>query len=125
MRFGKYTILNERTFEVLTKSNEHGIMTIEHLTEFVETDPKQFAWLESDIQEAKKYLEKKSYKEVTDKRFCSVCGVTALTNANTDTCANCSSLDENVQRAFIAIRSTVIEQNELIEELHDKVGKSK
>src|ERR1051326_8232247 len=96
MKLGKYTILNEQTFEVLTKSNEHGMMTIEHITEFVETDVKHFSWLEEDVREAKKYLDKRSYKEVTDRRFCSVCGVTAPA-ANSDTCGNCASLGDNVQ----------------------------
>jgi hypothetical protein len=116
MKLGKYAILNEQTGEVLTKSSEHGIMTIEHITEFVETDVKHFAWLEEGVREAKKYLDHKSYKEVTDRRFCSVCGVTAMPAGN-DTCANCSTLPENVQRAFIALRSTLIEQHEMINEM--------
>ena len=126
MRFGKYTILNEKTFEVLTISSDHGMMTIEHITEFVETDTSQFGWLEADVHEAKRYLDKK-FKEVAANRFCSVCGVTALTSPDTevDTCPNCGSLNENVQRAFIALRSTLIEQNELIEELRSKVEKNR
>jgi hypothetical protein len=127
MRFGKYTIMNEKTYEVLTRSSEHGMMTIEHLTEFVETDTSQFGWLETDVREAKKYLDKKLIKQVTENRFCSVCGVTAVTSADPDedTCANCGTLSENVQRAFIALRSTLIEQNELIEELRNKVEQNR
>ncbi|MEW6733663.1 MAG: hypothetical protein AB1489_20210 [Acidobacteriota bacterium] len=125
MRLGKYTILNEQTLEVLTKSAEYGIMTIEHITEFVETDVNQFNWLESDVREAKKYLEKKSYKEVAERRFCSVCGVTAINTAGIDTCATCGQLDDNTQRAFIALRSTIIEQHEQIEELRVKMEKNR
>lgn len=120
MRLGKYAILYEPTFEVLTRSSEHGVMTIEHITEFVETDVKHFAWLEEAVREAKKYLEKKSYPEVSSRRFCGICGVAALTKANDDACPNCDSLPENVQRGFVALRSTIIEQNELIEELKKK-----
>lgn len=124
MKLGKHTILNEHTFEVLTRSSEHGIMTIEHITEFVETDTKHFSWLEEDVRKAKEYLDKKSYKEVTDRRYCSVCGVTAV-NATNDTCANCSGLDERVQRAFIALRSTIIEQQDMIDELRARSEKNK
>ncbi|MBK7995772.1 MAG: hypothetical protein IPK14_21055 [Blastocatellia bacterium] len=53
MRLGKHAILFEPTFEVLTKSSEHNVMTIEHITEFVETDVKHFAWLEDAVIEAK------------------------------------------------------------------------
>ena len=120
MRLGKYAILFEPTFEVLTRSSDHGVMTIEHITEFVETDVKHFAWLEEDVKQAKKYLESKSYQEVSSRRFCSICGVTTLNKANVDTCPNCDSLPENVQRTFVALRSTIIEQNERIEELHKK-----
>lgn len=119
MRLGKHAILFEPTFEVLTKSSEHNVMTIEHITEFVETDVKHFAWLEDAVTEAKKYLEKKSYQEVANRRLCGICGVTAL-KGNADACANCDSLPDNVQRAFIALRSTIIEQNERIEELAKK-----
>lgn len=117
MRLGKYAILNEKTFEVLTKSSEHGVMIIEHLTEFVETDVKGFPWLETEVREAKKYLEKKPLKDVSETRYCSVCGVTTVSDPDNDACENCANLDVAVQRAFIAIRSTIIEQNELIEEL--------
>src|SRR5947207_1893803 len=126
MRFGKYTILNEKTSEVLTRSIEHGIMTIEHITDFAETDVDQFKWLEEDVREAKRYLDKKAGKNLADSRFCSVCGVSVLTTADTDdTCANCASLDENVKRAFFALRTTIIEQNEMIEELRNKVEKNR
>jgi len=120
MRLGKYAILFEPTFEVLTRSSDHGVMTIEHVTEFVETDIKHFGWLEEDVKQAKKYLESKSYQEVSSKRFCGICGVAALNKTNVDTCPNCDSLPENVQRAFVALRSTIIEQNERIEELRKK-----
>jgi hypothetical protein len=127
MRFGKYSILNEKTNEVLTRSIEHGIMTIEHITEFVDTDVEQFGWLEADLREAKKYLEKRSPDELNEKRYCSVCGVTALkeTATDIDTCANCAVLNENIQRAFIALRSTILEQNEMIEELRQKLDKNR
>jgi hypothetical protein len=124
MRLGKYTILNESTLEVLTKSSEHSIMTLEHITEFVETDTTHYSWLQEDVQKAKDYLDKKSYKDVSSRRFCSVCGIAALEGQGTDTCLNCGLLDENVQRAFIALRSQIIEQQEYIEELRNKTESS-
>lgn len=121
MRLGKYAILNENTCEVLTKSSDHGMMTIEHITEFVETDVNHFSWLKDDVSAAKKYLEKKSYQEVASRRFCGICGVMAMpANSGTDMCPTCTALDEPVQRAFVALRSTLIEQNERIEELSKK-----
>lgn len=125
MRLGKYAILNEHTFEVLTKSSEHGIMTIEHLTEFVETDVKHFPWLEEDVKEAKKYLDKKSNKDIS-RRYCSVCGVAASPSAGEeDACRNCVTLPNNVQRSFISLRSTILEQQEAIDELRNRLDKSR
>ena len=125
MRLGKYSILNETTYEVLIRSKEHGIMTIEHITDFIDTDVEQFKWLEADLKEAKKFLEKRSNKEIADNRFCSVCGVAAVNVAEDDVCANCGSLSENVQRAFISLRSTVIEQHQMIDDLREKVEKNR
>lgn len=120
MRLGKYAILYEPTYEVLTKSNDHGIMTIEHITDFVETDIRHFGWLEEDVKQAKKYLDTKSKQDLASRRFCDICGVIKLTRPNEDTCPNCDSLPDNVQRTFIAMRSMIIEQNERIEELIKK-----
>src|SRR5689334_18867889 len=125
MRFGKYSILNEQTSEVLTRSSEHGIMTIEHITEFVDSDVEQFNWLEPDVREAKKFIETSSGKKLIQNRYCSICGVSTIATVETDICANCSTLDDNVQRAFFALRSTIIEQNELIEELRNKIEKNR
>lgn len=119
MRLGKYAFLNEQTLEVLTKSSEHGIVTIEHITEFVETDPKEFPWLENEIREAKKYLERVPSQELTSRRFCSICSMTKPVNDD-DTCVSCSTISEPVQRALFALRATIIEQASEIAELRKK-----
>lgn len=119
MKLGKYAFLNEQTLEVLTKSAEHGIVTIEHITEFVETDPKEFPWLENEIREAKKYLEKVPSHELTSRRFCSICGMTKPVTED-DTCTSCSVIGEPVQRALFALRATIIEHAAEIAELKKK-----
>lgn len=119
MRLGKYAFLNEQTLEVLTKSSEHGIITIEHITEFVETDPKEFPWLENEIREAKKYLAGIPSQELTNRRFCSICGMTKPVTED-DTCSSCSTINEPVQRALFALRATMIEQAAEITELKKK-----
>jgi hypothetical protein len=114
MRLNRYAILNEETGEVLTKSTQHRIITIEHINDFIETDVKYFPWLAEAVTQAKKYLTDKP--NFSKQKACSVCGMSNPTNSD-DTCTNCSKLDENVQRAFIALRATQIEQQEQINEL--------
>lgn len=118
MRLGKYAVLNEETLEVLTKSSQHGIMTIEHITEFVETDPKEFPWLEAEIRAAKKYLETVS-ADLLAKRVCSLCGVVPPL-ANDDMCGPCNTLPDAVQRALFALRVAILEQAAELSELKKK-----
>jgi hypothetical protein len=119
MRLNRYAILNVETGEVLTKSTAHRIITIEHINDFVETDVKYFPWLADAVAKAKQYLlEKPTFSK---QKACSVCGMSNPTNSD-DTCTNCSKLNEDVQRAFIALRATQIEQQEQINELMSKLS---